>query len=101
MDSKNNSCLKRRSELVKTNKIRLGLLSLTKNELNMKKKGVNDRFSFSSQAIKENLKHKPEEKEEKFILNKISLGSQKTSKDSSDISEVDSSSDMSCEEQEL
>ena len=100
MDSKINSCLKRKSEIVKNNKIRLGLLSLTKNELNINIKVINDEFSFSSQTIKENLKQKSEKDVGNTFSNKIS-GSQKTSNETSDISEVEDSSDLSCEEEEL
>ena len=62
-------------------------------ELKKKKKNV-------SPWRKENLKQKSEKDVGNTFSNKIS-GSQKTSNETSDISEVEDSSDLSCEEEEL
>ena len=97
---------KRRSELGKNNKIRMQLLSLTQSEINEKKKKINDNFSFSSNLIKGNMENthngnKQEKKEAKPIIKKISLVSEKTLNDSSDISDEENSSDLSCVEEEI
>ena len=97
---------KRRSELGKNNKIRMQLLSLTQSEINEKKKKINDNFSFSSNLIKGNMENtyngnKQEKKEKKPITKKISLASEKTLNDSSDISDEENSSDLSCVEEEI
>ena len=97
---------KRRSELGKNNKIRMQLLSLTQSEINEKKKKINDNFSFSSNLIKGNMenphnRNKQEKKESKPIIKKISLVSEKTLNDSSNISDEENSSDLSCVEEEI
>ena len=97
---------KRRSELGKNNKIRMQLLSLTQSEINEKKKMINDNFSFSSNLIKGNMESlhngtKQEKKEKKPIIKKISLASEKTLNNSSDISDEENSSDLSCVEEEI
>ena len=92
---------KKSSELVKNNKIRLQLFSLTQNEINEKKKLINGNFSFSSNIIKGKMESKQEKKETKPIIKKISLASEKTLNDSSDNSEVENSSDLSCVEEEI
>ena len=100
----NRNFLKRRSEFSRTNRIRLDLFSFAKNEIDEKKKGANDSFSFSNKAFEE--KNEIQEKEQpkrqsKFITKKISLESQKTANDSSDLSDMEEeSSEMSCEEEE-
>ena len=101
----NKNFLKRRSEFSRTNRIRLDLFSFAKNEINEKKKGANDRFYFSNRAFEEKKEKKEiqeKKRESKFITKKISLESQKTSNDSSDLSDMEEdSSEMSCEEEEI
>ena len=97
---------KKRTELDKNNKIRLQLLSLTQSEINEKKNLINDNFSFSSNLIKGNKEStnntiKQERKETKPIIKQISLASTKTLNDSSDISDEENSSDLSCVEEEI
>ena len=97
---------KRRSELDKTNRIRSQLLSFAQSEINEKKDLVNGNFSFSSNILKRNEEEnhnliKQDKKETKPIIKKISLASEQTLNDSSDISEVENSSDLSCVEEEI
>ena len=98
--------IKKRSELDKNNKIRFQLLSLTQSEINEKKNLINDNFSFSSNLIKGNKESthsttKQEKKETKPIIRQISFASKKTLNDSSDISDEENSSDLSCVEEEI
>ena len=88
---------KRKSEFLNANKIRLNLLLFEKNEIKEKKTIVNN-FSFSN-----NLKDEKKEKEKKeikkdefkLISKKISLNSQKTSNDSSHLSDIEKDSSSS------
>ena len=97
---------KRRSELDKNHRIRSQLLSLAQSEINEKKNLLNGNFSFSCNLIKSHdegihTSTKQEKKETKPIVKKISLASENTLNDSSDISEVENSSDLSCVEEEI
>ena len=101
MDFRRGACLKRRSEISKNNRIRLELFSLAQEELNEKKKALCGNFSFSSQSIVPK-EEKPTSEESKLMNKKISIGSQNTLDDSSDMSDIEEdSSDMSCEEEEI
>ena len=98
--------IKKRSELDKNNKIRFQLLSLTQSEINEKKNLINDNFSFSSNLIQRNKEStnnttKQEKKETKPIIKQTSLESKNTLNDSSDISDEENSSDLSCVEEEI
>ena len=88
--------VKKNTEFSRTNKIRLDLFYFAQNEINEKKKIHNDSFSFSNH-FSENPKEK---KESKFITKIISINSQKTAKDSFDMSsDEDESSEISCDEE--
>ena len=101
MDFRRNACLERKSAFSKNGRIRLGLFSLAQEELNEKKKNLCANFSFSCQTIASK-EEKPTEEESKLMVKKISIGSQNTLNDSSDISDIEEdSSDMSCEEEEI
>mgnify|MGYP006873158655 CR=1 FL=1 len=106
MKGNKNLLSKRKSEFDKNNKIRLQLLSFAQSEINEKKKSIIGNFSFSSDLFKKNMEEaqnttKLEKKEIKPIIKQISLASQKTLNDSSDISEEENSSDLSCVEEEI
>ena len=91
--------IKRRSEVHKTNKIKNELFSLAQNEINEKKKIVNELFSFSSFAVNhENTKNL----ENKIDLKNINVDDKKISNDSScDISDLENSSDLSCDDENI
>ena len=96
--TQNKNINKRKSEFLNANKIRLNLLLFEKNAIKEKKTLIKNCFSFSNE-LKDEKKEKEKKEikndEFKFILQKISLNSQKSSNDS-DI-EKDSSS-LSCNE---
>ena len=94
-----NQNLKRKSEFLKANRIRLALFSFEQKEINEKKKVAEESFSFSNQSYKEQ-KEKPESKN---MEKKISITSHKTANDSFDIcsDEENDSSEMSCDEEEI
>ena len=101
MEFRRGACLKRRSEISKNNRIRLELFSLAQEELNEKKKVISGNFSFSSQTIAPK-EEKAIVEESKLMTKKISIASQNTLNDSSDMSDIEEdSSDMSCEEEEI
>jgi len=95
----NDKSKKRNSFFAKTNRIRLNLFSLAKNEIDEKKKSKNDCFSFNPKnfqfqdQIQNNLI-------KQAIDKKISLDTQKSSNVSSDIDEEENSSDLSSDEDE-
>ena len=62
-----NQNLKRKSEFLKANRIRLALFSFEQKEINEKKKVAEESFSFSNQSYKEQ-KEKPESKNMRMIL---------------------------------
>lgn len=100
MQTNKNNFLKRRSELDRTNRIRLELFSLAKNEINEKKKVVNSIFSFSTNSIKPKDENQ-NIKDSNLITKQISLESKNTLNDSSEINEEENSSDISCDEEEI
>ena len=101
MDFRRGACLKKRSEISKNNRIRLELFSLAQEELNEKKKVINVNFSFSNQTVAPK-EEKANVEESKLMTKKISIASQNTLNDSSDMSDIEEdSSDMSCEEEEI
>ena len=94
---------KKKSEFLNTNKIRLNLLLFEKNEIKEKKPLVINCFSFSNKLkddYKEKEKKEIKNEEFKLILKEIRLNSQKTSNDTSKMSnsEEDSSSSSSLED---
>ena len=97
--------IKRKSEILNANKIRLNLLLFEKNEIKQKKALVENCFSFSNK-LKDEEKVKEEKKEKeikndesKLISKKISLSSRKSSNDSSHMSDIEKdSSSSSCSE---
>ena len=100
MQTNKNNFLKRRSELDRTNRIRLELFSLAKNEINEKKKVVNSIFSFSANSIKPKDENQ-NIKDSSLTTKQISLESKNTLNDSSEINEEENSSDISCDEEEI
>ena len=99
MDFRRSACLKRKTEISKNNRIRLELFSLAQEELNEKKKVLCGNFSFSCQLVAPK-EEKSTPEESKLIVKKISIASQNTLNDSSDMSDIEeNSSHMSCEEE--
>ena len=90
---------KRKSAIHKANRIKNELFSLAQNEINEKKKVVNELFSFSSFAVNhENSKNL----EHKIDLKNINVDDKKISNDSScDSSDLEHSSDLSCDAEKI
>ena len=91
--------IKRRSEVHKTNKIKNELFSLAQNEINEKKKIANEPFSFSSQTVygENKIKFEPN-----LVLKHKNIIEKKISNDSScDISDLENSSDLSCDAENI
>ena len=103
LNNKNILKLKRHSEFSKMSRIRLELFSFAQNEINEKKKLVNDKnFSFSNKLIEEK-KDKQNQKEiHREHLKKNIIKNNKISNDSSEITdEEENSSDISCDEEDI
>ena len=94
-------CIKKRKTLfLRTNRIRLGLLSFEKNEIDERRKSIINDFSFSNILVNEKVEEN--KKDLKPIIKQISLYSKKTTEDSlsSDDDLDDNSSNLSSEKEE-
>ena len=103
MEQKSNKekskCIKRNSAIHKANRIKNELFSLAQNEINEKKKIVNELFSFSSFAVNDGNKKKIENN---IDLKKNNVEDKKISNDSScDNSDLENSSDISCDDEKI
>ena len=103
MEQKSNKekskCIKRNSAIHKANRIKNELFSLAQNEINEKKKVVNELFSFSSYAVNDGNTKKLENN---IDLKKINIEEKKISNDSScDSSDLENSSDLSCDAEKI
>ena len=94
-------CIKKRKTLfLRADRIRLGLLSFEKNEIDERRKSINSDFSFSNKLGNEKVEEN--KKDLKPIIKHISLFSKKTTEDSlySDDDLDNNSSDLSSEKEE-
>ncbi len=103
LNNKNILKLKRHSEFSKMNRIRLELFSFAQNEINEKKKLVNDKnFSFSNKLMEEKKENQNQKEIHREPLKNKIIKNNKISNDSSDITdEEENSSDISCEEEDI